>query len=237
MKHFELILFDLDGTLLDFEKAERLSMNDTLTHFALKYDDETIDTYKSINESYWKMLERGEITEDRLSLERHRSFFSACGFEGDVVAFQLYYENQLRQSSYLLESALDVLAYLKTESGCQLAIVTNGFSRIQTNRIALAKLDRYFEHIYISEQIGYRKPQSEFFEHVLMDLGGSFDKQKILIVGDSFSSDIQGGAQFGIRTCWINPSRQPNPSGITVDYDIQNLTQLIEIIKDDSLSV
>ncbi|MDD2459302.1 MAG: YjjG family noncanonical pyrimidine nucleotidase [Eubacteriales bacterium] len=223
---YNWLLFDLDGTLLDFHKAEYLCMKATLQSFGFRMDDEVLLAYRSINESYWKMLERGEISQEELALARHRTLFERFGFTGDVEAFQNHYEGALSESSYLYDGAYELLRQLRDRDGIHLAIVTNGFARIQERRIALAGLDTLFERIFISEQVGYRKPQVEFFEHVFREIG----EGNAMIIGDSLTSDIKGGADFGIATCWFNPDGQDNPLGVRVDYEIRDLNEIWQLV-------
>jgi len=258
---YNWLLFDLDGTLLDFHKAEYLCMEATLQSFDFRADEEVLLAYRQINESYWKMLERGEISQEALALARHRSLFERFGFSGDVEAFQQHYEGALSESSYLYDGACELLSRLQDRDGIHLAIVTNGFARVQERRIALAGLDAFFEWIFISERVGYRKPQVEFFEHVFRKISGDdrgsgagegfndagiagrrFDavsvrptdlaicKENTVIIGDSLTSDIKGGADFGIATCWFNPDGFVNSLGVRVDHKIRDLGEILQLV-------
>jgi len=229
MKKYELVLFDIDGTLLDFEKAERVGMKETLTRYGLKNDDEVLDSYNEINICHWKIFERGELSLDNLLVKRHEVLFERYGFKQDAAKFNDYYESRLKNCAYLVEHALDILDYVKSKS-CKMAIITNGIYETQTNRITLSSLNEYFQHVYISEKIGYSKPRKEIFEHIFKDIGGDIKKENALIVGDSLTSDIKGGNNFGIDTCWVNPQRLENDLDVKVDYEIQSLLQLKEII-------
>ena len=229
MKKYELVLFDIDGTLLDFEKAERVGMKETLTRFGLRNDDEVLDSYNEINICHWKIFEIGELSLDNLLVKRHEALFERYGFKQDAAKFNDYYESRLKNCGYLVEHALDVLDYVKSKS-CKMAIVTNGIYETQTNRITLSSLNEYFQHVYISEKIGYSKPQKEIFEHIFKDIGGDINKENALIVGDSLTSDIKGGNNFGIDTCWVNPTKLENDLDVKADYEIQSLLQLKEII-------
>jgi len=252
---YNWLLFDLDGTLLDFHKAEYSCMEATLKSFGFRADDAVLQSYRLINDAYWKMLERGEITQEALALARHRTLFERYGFAGDFEAFQRQYEGALSESSDLYAGALAVLDQLRALDTCHLAIVTNGFARIQERRIALAGLAAYFEHIFISEQVGFRKPQAEYFAAVFRAIGGdgwdldassnrspnmpcavagaAICRENTLIIGDSLTSDIKGGADFGIATCWFNPDGLANTLGVRVDHEIKALAELLPIVGSD----
>lgn len=230
MKKYELLLFDIDGTLLDFEKSEKVAMKKTLTNFSLQNDLEVINSYAKINESYWKMLEKGEITKEQLIIQRHKTLFNKYGFVEDIKKFNDYYEGCLKKESHLLEGALEILSYLNSKHSFKMAIITNGLYITQVNRIKLANLNEYFNHVYISEKIGYNKPQKEIFEYIFDDIGEGIKKENTLIIGDSLTSDIKGGNNFGIDTCWINPKKIINDIDVKIDYEIQNLNQLRQII-------
>ncbi len=229
MKKYELVLFDIDGTLLDFEKAERIGMKETLSWFGLRNDDEIVDSYNEINMHYWKMFERGEISLDNLLVKRHEALFDKYGFSCNSEEFNHYYEGRLKYCGFLMDHALETLDYVKTTS-CKTAVVTNGIYETQTSRLALSRLDEYFKHVYISEKVGYSKPQKEIFQYIFRDIGQGIEKENVLIVGDSLTSDIKGGNDFGIDTCWVNPKGLENHLNLRVDYEIQNLLQLKDII-------
>jgi len=229
MKKYDLLLFDIDGTLLDFKKAERIGMKKTLQNFGLRNNNEILDSYSRINESYWEMLEKGTITKRKLLLERHNSLFNKYGFNEDVVKFNAYYEDCLANESYLLDNVINVLSHIN-KSTSTLAIATNGLTTTQTNRILLSGLDKYFTYIFISEKVGYNKPQVEYFEFIMRNMDKKYSKSKTLIIGDSLTSDIKGGHNFGIDTCWINPNNLKNELQIIPTYEIQNISQLKDII-------
>ena len=182
MKKYELVLFDIDGTLLDFEKAERVGMKETLTRYGLKNDDEVLDSYNEINICHWKIFERGELSLDNLLVKRHEVLFERYGFKQDAAKFNDYYESRLKNCAYLVEHALDILDYVKSKS-CKMAIITNGIYETQTNRITLSSLNEYFQHVYISEKIGYSKPRKEIFEHIFKDIGGDIKKENRINCG------------------------------------------------------
>lgn len=231
MKKYKLLLFDVDGTLLDFKKAEKIGMKQTLKHFGLRSDDEVVSTYSMISTCCWEKLERGEITKEKLLIQRHRELFDRFGFSSDVHAFREYYEDFLARSSYLVDYAIEILKYIKAKYSCKMAIITNGVYKIQKNRIALSGLGKYFDSVYISEKVGFNKPHRGIFEHIFNDIGREVEKVDVLIIGDSLSADIKGGSDFGIDTCWFNPNQCENNIGVKVSYEIQCLKQLKDILE------
>lgn len=230
MEKYELLLFDIDGTLLDFDKSERSCMKKTLEAFSLSNEDQVVDAYVKINRSYWERHERGEISKDNLLVERHNSLFKELGVNEDAVAFNNYYEQCLSGSCYPIDHAFELLEHIQTNLSCKMAIVTNGLYTTQIKRIRKSNLDKYFSNIYISDEVGFHKPQREFFEYVFQDIEEEIAKEDILIIGDSLSSDIQGGNNVDIRTCWMNPKGMENNTELRVDYEIQELIQLKDII-------
>lgn len=230
MNNYELLLFDIDGTLLDFEKSERNGIKKTLNRFGLRDDDEIIETYRQINISYWEMFEKDEITKETLLVERHEVLFEKFGMVQNAEEFNNYYEECLSNESHLMDYAIDILTYIKSKNRHKTAIVTNGLYNTQVKRIKAANLNEYFDHIYISEKVGYNKPQVEIFDYIFNDIGEGIKKEESLIIGDSLTSDIKGGNNYGIDTCWINPKGLENKIGVKIDYEIQNLEQLKNII-------
>lgn len=230
MRKYELLLFDVDGTLLDFKKAERLGMKHTLNHFGLRSDDEVVSAYSKISTSCWEKLERGEITKDELLIQRHQKLFDKYSFKKDVHAFREYYEEFLSHSSFLMDYAIEILKYIRTKYSYKMAIITNGVYKIQKNRIALSGIAQYFDDIYISEKIGFNKPHRGIFEYIFNDIGQEIEKDDTLIIGDSLSADIKGGSDYGIDTCWLNPSQRENNIGVKVNYEIQHLEELKDIL-------
>lgn len=217
------VLFDLDDTILDFRKSEAESIEKTLRTLGLDPSPELVRRYSAINEEGWLMFERGEITREECLSRRFRILFSETGTERDSSRAQTLYENFLADSAFVIDGAGEMLE--RVRRGRRLYVVSNGTSRIQRKRIALAGIARYFTGIFISEDLGLVKPSAEFFE-ACFSMIDSFDPAETIMVGDSLTSDVAGGINAGIRTVWYNPRRLPRRPDIVPDYEINDLSEL-----------
>jgi len=226
---YEIIIFDADETLFDFKKSERDAFKNTMLEFNMDYDENYhLKIYHDINTLIWKELEEGFISQEKLKVERFKRLSDKLNIHFDEYKFAKSYMKHLANSSFLYEYSLELVK--KLHKDYKLAIVTNGLKNVQDNRIRKSIIAKYFEDIVISEEIKISKPNPKIFEYTLKNINHT-DKSKVLIVGDSLTSDIQGGINFGIDTCWYNPSESPNITGITPTYEISNLMELKDTIE------
>lgn len=222
------ILWDVDGTLLDFLAAEREAIRACFARFNLgECPDEMIERYSQINIRYWKRLEYGEITRDEVLLGRFVEFFAREGIETDAAAFNDEYQLRLGDTVVFIDNSRELLSRLR--SRVKQYAVTNGSLTAQKRKLTRSGLIGLFDGVFISEEIGYDKPRPEFFEHVFARIP-PFAKDEILIVGDSLTSDMRGGSIAGVRCCWYNPHRAPNDTHVRVDYVIDSLAAVEEIV-------
>lgn len=221
--NYDILLLDVDGTLLDFKLAEKLGMKVILKHYGFDPTEERLNLYHEINNGFWSAFERGEITKDRLVWERFNLFFGKLGKEVDGHEAEGLYRQQLDQSAFLIDGALDICAYLKERYS--LYVVTNGTSGTQYKRLAASGLDRYMKDIFVSEDAGSQKPQKEYFDYCFKRIPGA-RPGRMLLIGDSLQSDIQGGRTAGTHTCWYNPGGLPGLPDIVPDYQIKCLGEL-----------
>ncbi|ARD49054.1 YjjG family noncanonical pyrimidine nucleotidase [Sporosarcina sp. P33] len=216
---YDLLLFDLDDTLFDFDETEKHALGKTFHTFGLPNGlDAYRDTYRAISSVIWDELEQGHIAIEELKVERFRRLFAHHELQIDASHFgELYIEN-LGYESHLIDGVEEMISRL---SEYRLAILTNGFTLAQHARIAGSPLRNTFEAIIASEETGYRKPQREIFEYTFNKLGIT-DPSRVLMIGDSLTSDIQGGINAGIDTCWFNRDRRENHTGIQPTYEIHS---------------
>lgn len=219
----DTILFDLDNTLLDFDLAERIAIKKTLLHLKLEPTEKTLRRYSELNLAQWKLLEQGKLTRSAVKTRRFRILFEELGIERSVSEAAQTYESLLGAGHYFMDGAEELLHALAGKY--RLYLVTNGTARVQKSRMQSAGLHPYFEDVFISEEIGFDKPSREYFEHCFARIP-NFCKQSAAIVGDSLTSDIQGGKNAGIATIWYNPGRIPNSSSILPDYEIHHLSEV-----------
>ena len=223
---YNTLLMDADNTLLDFTRSEHDAIAETFAHFGLPNDDATIAIYSKVNEAHWKMLERGEIEKKVLMWKRFEAFLECTGLVADPKVLAADYLQTLSTKSYLIEGALEVCAALAEK--CRMYVVTNGDKRVQEGRFDPCPLAKYFGKAYISEVVGFEKPDIRDFEAVMRDIP-DFDPATTLMVGDSLTSDIQGGVNAGLDTCWYNPKGKPLPTDVTPTYVISDLAQLLTL--------
>ncbi|MDO4354977.1 MAG: YjjG family noncanonical pyrimidine nucleotidase [Clostridia bacterium] len=225
---YDVILFDADDTLLDFQKSEESALERVFSTFGIELTGEIRRGYSQINLSLWKALERGEVTKQQVLDQRFQRTFQRYGIDAPKDgSFEQTYQQYLAEGAFVLPEAERVLRAL--EGRCRLAIVTNGVARTQLNRLRLSGLDQIVRDVFISERIGAEKPQKKFFDVVFHALGEP-PRERVLIVGDSLTSDMRGGVVAGIDNCWFNPSGAENGVGVPVTYEIRSLTALLEIV-------
>ncbi|MCM1149244.1 MAG: YjjG family noncanonical pyrimidine nucleotidase [Butyricicoccus sp.] len=222
------ILWDVDGTLLDFLAAEREAIRSCFARFGLgECPDDMIQRYSQINVRYWKRLEYGEITRDEVLLGRFVEFFASEGIETDAVAFNNEYQYRLGDTVVFIDDAYELVKRLRAR--VKQYAVTNGSLTAQMRKLTRSGLIGLFDGVFISEEIGFDKPRPEFFEHVFAHIP-PFAKGEMLIVGDSLTSDMRGGNIAGVKCCWYNPHHAENGAGVHIDYVIDRLSGLEEII-------
>ena len=230
MKKFTTLLLDADETLLDFRKDEKQALIKALTHFSVPVSEENIKIYSDINQGMWKQLERGEITKPELKRTRFKKFFDAIGFETaeDPFTVNEYYLGLLGEGGNTLEGAVETVKALH-EKGFELYIITNGVAATQAKRLTKSGILPYIKEVFVSETIGYQKPRKEYFDAVLEKIGEK-DKEKILVIGDSLTSDIKGAMNAGLPCCWLNPSGAQLPDEYKADYIIGDVRELPEVV-------
>ncbi len=225
----KFVFLDLDDTLLDFHKAERIAIRATFDELGVPSDDKTLARYSEINRASWERLERGEWCREEVLVNRFRILFDELGVTADPTAARFMYEDKLCIGHYFYTGAEELLDNLYGKY--KLYITSNGTARVQDSRISSANIARYFDAIFISQRVGADKPSSEFFRVVFENIEG-FSKGQAVIVGDSLTSDILGGINAGIKTVYFNPNRRPPRPDITPDYEIQELCQLPELLSE-----
>lgn len=223
------VFFDLDDTLLDFVKSERRAIRATLGTLGVRPTKALVERYHLINAAQWKLLERGEITREQVLHRRFALLFAECGMDCEPEHAQRIYEKELGTGHYFIAGAPRLLKQLARSY--DLYLVTNGLATVQTSRLKSAGIAPLFRGIFISQEIGYNKPQPEYFEHCFSKIPG-FQKENAVIIGDSLSSDMRGGNAAGIRTCWFNPHRHHAvPTDVQIDYEVRRLGELPALLK------
>ena len=225
---FEILFLDLDDTILDFKKAERIAICKTIGDFGVEPTDEVLHRYHVINKWHWEQLELGKLTRAEVLENRFGMLFEELGVAADKTACARAYEKNLSIGHYFLPGAEEAVEYLSKHY--RLFLTSNGTASVQKGRMTSANLYRFFEKVFVSQEIGHNKPSKEYFDGCIAQIPG-FDPQKTIIVGDSLSSDIKGGINAGISTCWVNPSHAPGREDIKPDYEIEYLHQLPALLE------
>ena len=221
----DVILWDVDGTLLDFLAAEQAAMEDCFAHFGLgPLKPERLARYSALNRVYWQRLERGELTKPQVLVGRFREFFAGEGLSPDLAQpFNARYQEKLGDTVRFQDGADKLVARLRGRVRQYAA--TNGTRVAQERKLRRSGLDRQLDGVFISELLGAEKPSPAFFDQVLAAIG-PVDRRRVLMVGDSLTSDMAGGLGAGLRCCWYNPQKLPVPPDLALDYVISDLNKV-----------
>lgn len=228
------VLFDLDDTLFDFHKAEKIALTKTLVHFGIDPTEETLALYSTINAAHWKRLELGEISREEVKVGRYRELFKTIGVECDPVKATAYYESMLAIGHYFMPGAPELLEELYGKY--RLYIVSNGTAKVQEGRIGSSGIAKYMDGIFISQVLGANKPDKQFFDICFAEIP-DFSLSETVIIGDSLSSDIKGGTNAGITTVWFNPKGIENDNDIKPDYTIKELSEVPGLLSQISAKI
>lgn len=227
-KHYPWLWFDADGTLFDYNRAEAAALRNTFHSLTLPFEDTYLDVYRRINHGLWQALERQEITQAVLRYRRFELLMEAIQMSGSPEQMSSTYVEQLSICSELIDGAYEVLQAFYEKS--QLAIVTNGLQAVQRGRLENSPIKGFISELIISEEVQAAKPQAAFFEAAFARCKYPA-RSEVLIVGDSLTSDIQGGLDYGIDTCWYNPAGEGQPEGLEITYEIKHLRELLNFIE------
>jgi 2-haloacid dehalogenase len=227
---FKVLLWDLDNTILDFNLAQSNSLKAAFERYGLGIcSEEIIDCFARINTAHWQLLEEGRITKDEVYKFRFEALLKEIGKTGAVDPFELNsaFENGICNTISFLDDSYNLLCSLKNDYA--LYCVTNGATDIQKKRLEDSRLNELFIKAFISDEIGFDKPNKEFFDYVLKHIIPC-KKDEILIIGDSLTSDMKGGNNAGIKCCWFNPNGKEKSCDLIIDYEIKELSEVLKIL-------
>lgn len=219
------VFIDIDGTILDFEACVEETMRLGLLENGIEYKDEMLEVFHRINNGFWRDLEQGKITFEDILEKRWATVFEALGIDLDGPEFERYFRKRLHESAIPMEGSFEMLEYLSGKY--RVFAASNGPDEQQKNRLDKAKMLGFFEEVFTSGKIGAEKPSREFFEYCF-DKIGDMKPEEAVMLGDSLTSDMKGGYDFGMKTIWLNLNGKEKPEW--VDHEIKSLDEVKEII-------
>ena len=223
---YTTLLLDADETIFDFLKGERTSLQTVLGARRLPHGDDVLARYHRINDGLWHAFERGEVTKEQIKHERFARLAAESGFPAsfDPDEINADYLQNLGESDYLLPGARAFLHKLK-DGGFDLVLITNGVARTQLRRLEKSGLSSLFSGVFVSEAVGAQKPLKAYFDVVLAAIAEK-DPAKVLVIGDSLGSDIQGAANAGLDCVWFNPKGQANDRSLPVTKEAKTYAEI-----------
>lgn len=233
MNPYRFLLFDLDNTLLDFNAAEDEALKEVFKEYNIPFTKKVQQAYSTVNKSLWEDYEEGNISRDVVLNTRFSLLFESFGYKVDGSKLESSYRNYLTNSHQLVKGSIELMDYLVQTYRCY--ALTNGVAHTQYRRLKDSNLLPYFQGIFISEEMGFQKPMKEFFDSAFSHIP-NFSADEALMIGDSLSSDIQGGINAGVDTCWFNPNEIMNETGLLPTYEVASLNQLCTLLLPDKIN-
>lgn len=221
-----VVFIDIDDTLLDFTKCANDAIKSACNKFGVPYTTTLVDTFHPINLDLWHRLEKKEVTKEKLFDTRFQIVFDKLGIKADGIAFETAFRENFHESAILVDGARDLLEYLRSKY--KVYVASNASMHQQTNRMKRAELDGYIDGYFVSEEIGFPKPQKEFFDACFKALP-DVKPHDVVMIGDSLSADIKGACEYGLKTIWYNHRNEPT-SDVKCDYIVSRLSEVKNIL-------
>ena len=225
--NYTWLLFDADNTLWDFSAAEAHGLEQVLRERDMEWSAEVLATYRLINRAAWDDYEAGRLPKEQLRDVRFKRLLEHYKQEHPAEELSLSYRNYLAASTHMLDGARDVLDAV--HGRYQLGLITNGLTEVQRPRLAATDLERYFEFIIISDELGVAKPQAAFFEHAYAQMGG-VPKSEVLVIGDNANADVRGALDFGFDACWLRHPGVAKHPNLGETFRIRTIGELLKFI-------
>ncbi len=226
MRKYDALFIDVDNTLLDFYASEDFAIRKVFSENNIRNDDYAVSLYSKINQKYWQMFERGEMSKEKILVERFRETFRELGADADPIKVSKEYFLGLSNCHFLMPDAIEILSYLK-EKGYAVYLTTNGVSLTQYKRIEESGIKRFADAVFVSEDAGHQKPEKEYFDYVFANIPKT-SPERTLVIGDSMTSDIKGGKNAGLDTCWFDAFGEERKLDTT--YTVHSLLELKNIL-------
>lgn len=224
---YDWIFFDADGTLFDYDAAEAAALEGAFDACALAYDSSIGPRYSEINAGIWREFERGELDQNELKTLRFDRLFTEIGLSADAAVFSGHYLEILGRQTTLLDGAEQLVRSLA--GNVEMLLITNGLAEVQVPRFAASSIRDSFAEIVISGEIGLAKPDPAIFDYAFARIGRP-KKERVLMIGDNLGSDILGGANYGLDTCWYNPAGTLNGHGVEPRFEIRELSEVLDLL-------
>ncbi|MDX1659037.1 MAG: YjjG family noncanonical pyrimidine nucleotidase [Nitriliruptorales bacterium] len=222
------LLFDLDGTLLDYDAAEAAALKESLEESDVAMTGDLADVYRRVNRALWRKFEAGEVDAKHIRTQRFHELVETLDIDVDPEELSERYIRHLAASTHVRDGAREIVADLAEDH--RIAIVTNGLADVQWPRLRATGFDELAEVIVISDEVGVSKPDPAFFD-LAFERMGQPDREETIVIGDGLTSDIAGGVTYGIDTCWVNHAGQDDRLGLDITYEITELDELPPILR------
>ena len=223
MKMIKAVLIDIDNTLLDFHKCSKEAMCLAAEEYGINFPENYFEIFTKINNSLWEKIEKGELDRQGLFKIRWKLIFEAMKIDADGIAFEETFRSNIKSCAIPVDGAKEILLYLSEKY--YVAVASNSEFAQQEKRLRKADMLQYISKIFTSEEIGFAKPSEGFFEACKNELP-QFEKEEIILIGDSVTADIEGAKNFGFKTCWFNFAKKENPVCEKADYIVNELSEI-----------
>lgn len=231
MQRYKNLFIDLDDTIYDFSSASREAFMETyeLLHYDRFFD--SFNHYYSIYEPYnlelWHIYGEGKITKEELNKRRYSYPLEVVGIKDQELADTFCREalGRIPTKNRLIDGAIELLEYLRPKY--KMYILSNGFKELQSHKMRTAGIDKYFDALILSEDIGVNKPNRELYEYALEKTGSKLEES--IMIGDMFETDIVGAANIGMKQIYFNPKKKESHT-FAPTYMVTELLQIKDIL-------